>query len=156
MQNFTLTVNQAPAFTSANSTTFVVGTNGSFNVTASGFPSPNITLQSGVVPTALSFTPGSGTATLAGTPNPGTGGMYNLVFNAANGVSRPVSSKVGTEGAPVGVTQNFTLTVNEAPAITSANSTTFTVGNFGTFNVTADGFPAPTFSATGTLPARCP
>ena len=51
------------------------------------------------------------------------------------------------------MTQNFTLTVNEAPVITSANSTTFTVGNFGSFNVTADGFPGPTFGATGPLPS---
>ncbi len=49
-------------------------------------------------------------------------------------------------------TQNFTLTVNEAPTITSGNSATFTEGNFGRFTVAASGFPAPTFSASGTLP----
>ena len=90
MQSFTLTVNQAPAFTSANTTTFTVGTNGNFNITASGFPSPNITLQSGTVPDNVVFTPGAGTATLSGTPNAGTGGMHNLVFQADNGVARPV------------------------------------------------------------------
>ena len=68
-----LTVNQAPAFTSATGATFTVGTNGSFNITASGFPSPNITLQSGTVPNNVVFTPGAGTATLSGTPNAGTG-----------------------------------------------------------------------------------
>jgi hypothetical protein len=36
-----------------------------------------------------------------------------------------------------------------APTITSANSTTFSVGLPGSFQVTATGFPAPTFSATG-------
>ena len=46
-------------------------------------------------------------------------------------------------------TQTFTLTVDQAPAITSANATTFTVGTAGTFTVTATGFPAPTFSETG-------
>jgi hypothetical protein len=151
-QSFTLTVNQVPAFSSAASTTFTVGTNGNFNVTASGFPSPAITLQSGVVPNNVLFTPGTGTATLAGTPATGTGGMYDLVFNANNGVSRPSFSKFLPDGTVVGVTQNFTLTVNEAPSITSANSTTFTEGNFGSFNVVATGFPAPTMSATGTLP----
>ncbi len=35
-------------------------------------------------------------------------------------------------------TQSFTLTVNQAPAITSANSTTFTVGTAGSFTVTYD------------------
>jgi hypothetical protein len=148
-QSFTLTVNQTPAFTSVDNTTFTVGTNGNFNVTANGFPSPSITLQSGIVPNTVVFTSGTGTATLSGTPNPGTGGVYNLVFNATNGVNRALS----LDGTTVGATQNFTLTVNEAPSISSANSTTFTEGNFGSFNVTADGFPAPTFGATGTLPS---
>jgi hypothetical protein len=43
---------------------------------------------------------------LTGTPDAGTGGVYNLVLEADN--------SVGTD------TQGFTLTVNEAPAITSA------------------------------------
>ena len=42
--------------------------------------------------------------------------------------------------------------MDQAPAITSGNSATFTVGISGTFTVTASGFPAPTFSETGTLP----
>ncbi len=44
-------------------------------------------------------------------------------------------------------------TVNQAPTITSANSTTFTQGTFGNFPVTATGFPSTfTFSFSGTLP----
>jgi hypothetical protein len=39
-----------------------------------------------------------------------------------------------------------------APAITSANSTTFTGGQPGTFTVTTTGTPAPTVTKTGTLP----
>jgi hypothetical protein len=49
-------------------------------------------------------------------------------------------------------TQAFTLTVNQAPAITSANKATFAAGSAGSFTPTASGFPAPTFSLTGTLP----
>ena len=151
-QSFTLTVNQAPAFTSANSATFIVGTNGSFTVTTSGFPAPTIMRSGDPLPPNLSFTAnGDGTATLSGTPQAGTGGVYNFVFNATNGFAS--AGKGGSEGAPVGATQNFTLTVNEAPAITSADSATFTEGNFGSFTVTASGFPAPTFSASGTLPS---
>ena len=41
-QTFTLTVNQAPAITSTNATTFTVGAAGSFNVTTTGFPAPLI------------------------------------------------------------------------------------------------------------------
>jgi large repetitive protein len=45
------------------------------------------------------------------------------------------------------------LVVGVAPAITSGNSATFTVGTLGTFTVTATGSPSPTFSVTaGTLP----
>ena len=40
-----------------------------------------------------------------------------------------------------------------APAITSANSATYTVGIAGTFVVKATGSPAPIFTETGTLPA---
>ena len=39
------------------------------------------------------------------------------------------------------------------PAITSANATTFTYSQLGTFNVTATGYPAPTYSVSGALPA---
>src|SRR5262249_17497884 len=38
------------------------------------------------------------------------------------------------------------------PAITSSNTTTFTVGTAGSFTVAATGVPAPTFSETGALP----
>jgi len=40
---FTLTVNQAPAFTSATVATFQVGAAGTFSVNTSGFPTPSIT-----------------------------------------------------------------------------------------------------------------
>ena len=45
------------------------------------------------------------------------------------------------------------LTVSEAPApaITSADSTTFTTGTAGTFTVTTTGFPTSALSETGAL-----
>ena len=53
------------------------------------------------------------------------------------------------ESRPTG-TQSFTLTVNEAPDLTSANSTTFTVGTNGNFQLAASGFPSSfTFTNTG-------
>ena len=73
---------------------------------------------------------GDGTATLAGTPAAGTGGTYPLIITAANGVGP-------------NATQNFTLTVNAAPAITSAASTTFTEGQVGSFTVTHQRPPRP-------------
>jgi hypothetical protein len=146
-QPFTLVVNQAPAITSANSATFSTGTSSSFTITTTGFPTPALsdanfngctvsTLPSGVTVQDN----GNGTATLAGTPASGTGGAYTLCINASNGV------------AP-SATQRFTLTVDQKPAITSAGSTTFTVGTAGTFTVTASGFPAPTLTESGALPS---
>ena len=136
-QSFTLTVNQAPAITSANSTTFTVGTAGSFTVTATGTPTPTLS-QTGTLPAGVSFN--TTTGVLSGTPAAGTGGTYPITFTAQNGVAADA-------------TQSFTLTVNQAPAITSANSTTFTVGTIGSFTVTATGTPTPTLSQTETLPA---
>jgi large repetitive protein len=136
-QSFTLTVNQAPAITSANNTTFTVGTAGSFTVTKTGVPTPSLS-QSGALPSGVTFN--SATGVLSGTPAAGTGGTYSLTFTASNGVG-------------ANATQNFTLTVNQAPAITSANNATFTVGSAGSFTVTATGFPSPTLSRSGTLPS---
>ena len=139
-QAFTLTVNQAPAFTSAAATAFTVGVAGTFSITTSGFPAITTITQGGTLPSGVTFTNnGNGTGTLAGTPAAGTGGTYPLTFTINNGVG-------------ANVVQSFTLTVNQPPAITSANSATFTVGTPGTFTVTTTGFPVPTVSKSGTLP----
>ena len=137
VQSFTLTVNQPPAITSANATTFTVGSAATFTVTTTGVPAPTVT-QTGTLPSGVTFN--SATRTLSGTPAAGTFGTYPISFSASNGVG---SNAV----------QSFTLTVNQAPAITSANSTTFTVGTAGTFTVTVTGFPAPSLSEGGTLPS---
>ena len=138
-QTFTLTVNQAPVFSSANNATFTVGALGTFTVTAAGPPRPSLS-ETGALPSGVTFIDnGNGTATLSGTPGAGTGGTYSITINAAN--------IVGT------TPQSFTLTVNTAPVFTSASSTTFTVGTAGSFTVVASGTPAPTLSQTaGTLP----
>ena len=135
-QNFTLTVNQTPAITSQNTKTFVLGVAGTFTVTATGFPAPTLG-ESGALPTGVTFN--AATGVLAGTPAVATQGNYPVSFTAQNGIG-------------ANATQNFTLTVGLAPAITSGNSTTFTTGTAGTFTVAATGFPVPTFSETGTLP----
>lgn len=130
---------EAPAITSAGSTTFVEGSAGTFTVTTTGFPTPSIGVT-GALPSGVTFTDnGDGTATLAGTPAAGTAGTFPVTFTAANGV-------------PPDATQNFTLTVNAAPAITSANSTTFVVGSAGAFTVTTTGRPTPSLSESGALP----
>ena len=141
-QNFTLTVDQAPAITSANNTTFTVGNAGTFSVTTSGFPTNPALGESGALPSGVTFTDnGNGTATLAGTPGAGTGGSYPITITANNGVS------------PNGA-QNFTLTVDQAPAITSANNKAFPKTTTTTFTVTTTGNPKPSITITsGTLPS---
>jgi hypothetical protein len=134
-QNFTLTVNAALAITSARSATFTVGTSGTFTVVATGTPTATLS-ESGALPGGVTFDPGTGI--LSGTPT--TGGKYRITFAAQNGVAQSVS-------------QNFTLTVNAPPAITSANTAVFTVGTPGTFTLTATGTPSPTWSESGALPS---
>jgi len=142
-QAFTVTVNNpgaAPVITSASSTTFTVGAAGTFSVTTTGTPTPTLT-ETGTLPSGVTFVDNhNGTATLAGTPAAATGKTYSLTFAASNGIGSPAS-------------QTFTLTVNQAPAITSPNSTTFNVGASASFTVLTTGFPTPSLTETGTLPA---
>ena len=137
VQNFTLTVNESPTVTSGNSTTFTVGAAGSFMVMATGVPAPTLS-ESGALPSGVTFN--TATGVLSGTPATGTVGTYNISFTATNGV--------GTDAV-----QNFTLTINVGPAISSGNITTFTVGAIGTFTIIATGSPTPTFSESGALPS---
>jgi putative Ig domain-containing protein len=128
----------SPIITSANNTTFTVGSAGTFTVTASGTPASFTFSETGALPAVVTFN--TLTGVLAGTPAPGTGGTYPLGLTASNGV------------LPDG-TQSFTLNVNEPPTISSTNYATFTAGVSGAFSVTATGFPASTFGEIGSLPA---
>ena len=139
-QAFTLTVNQAPGITSSAGTTFTAGQAGTFTVTTSGAPNSTLS-ETGALPSGVTFKDnGDGTATLAGTPAGNSGGPYPFTITATNGVS-PAA------------TQSFTLTVNQAPGITSSAGTTFTAGQAGTFTVTTSGAPNSALSETGALPS---
>ncbi len=134
----TFTVGQSPTFTSGNSATFQVGVYGNFTVTTTGFPPATIT-ESGPLPSGVTLVShGDGTASLSGTPGPGTGGVYNITLMASNSAGN--------------AQQGFTLTVLQSPAITSANNATFQLGVFGSFTVTATGYPTPSLKENGTLP----
>ena len=139
-QSFTLTVDQACQITSADSATFAVGQAGTFTVTTTGYPTCILPAPL-TLPSRVTFTDNAdGTATLAGTPAANTGGTYQFTINATNGASPDA-------------TQAFTLTVNQAPRITSPASTTFTAGQAGTFTVKSTGVPNSTLSETGALPS---
>jgi hypothetical protein len=95
-----LALRQAPGITSASSTTFTVGTQGSFTVTDTGLPTPTLGV-SGTLPVGVTFN--ASTGVLSGTPAAGTSGTYNLTFSANN--------DVGT------ASQNFTLTIFQPATI---------------------------------------
>ncbi len=140
-QSFTLTVNAPPVITSPNHATFSVGSAGSFTVTTTaGTPASTTLTKSGTLPAGVSFTDnGDGTATLAGTPNAGSQGVYTITITASNGVAPDA-------------TQTFTLTVNSPPQITSVDHATFTVNASAAFPVTSSGQPTASLSETGSLP----
>ena len=132
-QSFTLTVDAAPHITSANNYTLVLGNSPSFSATATGFPAPTFS-DPGPLDGLSMGTNGAltGTATASG--------AFTSTITATNGVGSPA-------------TQSFTLNVDVAPHITSANATSFSQGAAGSFTVTATGNPAPTFTETGPLPS---
>ncbi len=138
-QDFVLTVNQGPVFNSAPGTTVTVGTSFDFQISASGSPAPNITMT-GTLPSGVSFEPGlPGSASITGSAAAHTGGTYTVTLKA--------------KGSAGTTTQSFTLTVDQAPAITSAASAHATIGAAFSFKVKSTGFPAPVLSESGSLPA---
>jgi autotransporter-associated beta strand protein len=142
----TLTVDEPPSFLSQAAHTFTAGVADSFPVSAEGFPVPTLKEDPGdVLPPGISFqnniqmSGNSIVGQLTGKPAAGSGGTYTLHFSATNGIG-------------VGVVQTFVLTVQQAPAFTSANGATFTEGSPGGVAVTTSGFPAATLSESGALP----
>ena len=135
-QAFTLTLNQPPAIQNHIETTFVTGKSKSFTFSATGFPIPEFSIT-GTLPQGVSWD--STTSTLSGTATEYAGGTYGLVVNASNGVGLAAS-------------QNFTLTVNQAPVFANLDHTTFTAGSEGAFTFIATGYPKPTFATTSQLP----
>src|ERR1035441_5021061 len=116
-QTFTLVVNQAPMFNlgATGSDTMAVDTPNIVLIFTSGYPSAAIS-ESGTLPSGVTFLDnGNGHGTLSGEPGATTGGLYNLVLTASNGVSPSA-------------TLNYALTVKQPIAFTSSASTTFTTG----------------------------
>ncbi len=138
----TANVPAAPAITSADNTTFTVGSAGTFTVSTTGYPTPSISDGGATLPSGVTFVDnGDGTATLSGTPAAGTGGSYPFTITASNGQTPDA-------------TQSFTLYVDESPAITSADNTTFTAGPPGTFTVTTTGVPTPSLVRRWSDPSK--
>ncbi len=136
----TNTTATTPSITTGSSASFSEGSPNTFTIHSTGTPTPGIS-EVGQLPSGVTLSDnGNGTATLSGTPSPGSGGTYLLTVNAAN-------------GAVPSATQSFTLTVDESPSITSANQGDLVAGTPGSFTVGTYGYPVPALSVSGTLPA---
>ena len=132
----------APTFSSAASTSFNVGTNGSFNLTAIGTPSNmNFSLISGTLPSGVTLT---SAGVLSGTPASGTVASYPVIFKADN-TTAPAA------------TQNFTLTVAGTPQ--SINFTAPATQTYGagpaTLTATATSGLTVTFSTVPSMSTVC-
>ncbi|HJR24442.1 MAG TPA: putative Ig domain-containing protein, partial [Acidimicrobiales bacterium] len=130
----------APDLTGPTVGSFTVGSPGELaGFSATGSPTP--TLSAVGLPAGLTLvSTGPGTAKISGTPAAGTGGTKNVTVTATN--------EAGSDQLAV------TLTVNEAPTV--AGPTTVTLietidGDAASY--TSTGFPVPTLSLTGSLPA---
>ncbi len=134
---YILNMTNAPVFANPGSTTFTVGSSGSFTVSSTeGAISLANSLAAGLL-----FSSSGNSGTISGTPAAGTGGQYGLLLTAA-------------DGALGSATQNLVLNINEMPFITSPPVATFFVGVPGSFDVTTTGYPSTSnqpFSASQPL-----
>lgn len=138
-QSFTLTIVKTPVFKSVTIPVGHVGSAYSLTLKTSAYNTASLSITSGVLPAGLGFVDnGNGTATISGTPQPGSGGAYPIVVTATN------------QGGSS--TDAITIKIDEAPTITSGSSTSATVGQSFSFTVTATGYPAPSITKSGTLP----
>lgn len=126
----------APSVTSGTPSDGAVDAPYSFAVTASGFPAPTFQVSAGALPDGLSLD--STTGAITGTP----------ITTGSSTFSITATSLAGSTTSP-----QYTVSVSQAPALTSGAPTTAVTGVPYSFTVTASGFPAPTFHVSaGALP----
>ncbi|HEX3538948.1 MAG TPA: MBG domain-containing protein [Acidimicrobiales bacterium] len=132
-QHFTLTVDGPPRFTTASTTVFTTGVNGTFTVATAGQPPPILREVDGAagtgLPVGVTFKDnGDGTGTISGTPAAGQTGTFTFVITAENQFTT--------------TTQNFSLVVQGAPTFLSGNSYTYSgTGPVG-LDILTTGLPA--------------
>jgi hypothetical protein len=131
---FPLTVSNIPVFRSPTTSSFTVGTQGTFDALVNqGSVGLVQTLPAGLSLAPLGslqcFTSNVDGVCITGTPAIGTGGQYNLTLT-------------DNAGAAGSATQSLTMNIYEGPQITSANSAVFFTGMPGSFAVTTTGFPS--------------
>ena len=137
VQTYVVTVDNAAHFHSKATYTAHTGTSFTYAIRhGTGIRFRQIPTSSGL-PAGVSLTDtGSGAASLGGTPGPNAGGVYHLSLVAVSG--------------SLSATQAFTLTVYQAPKITSVPGTSGVPGQSLTpFPVTDTGYPVPALRVAG-------
>jgi PKD repeat protein len=122
-----VTVATAPAITSTPNTAGTTGSAYSYQVTATGSPAPTFSLS--VAPSGMTID--ASTGLISWTPT--TAGTYDVTVVATNGVSPDA-------------TQSFQIVVVDPIVITSSPVVAGMAGSAYSYQVTASGSPAPTFS----------
>jgi hypothetical protein len=147
----------APVIWSANSTTFAIGSSGSFTVMATGSPTRPALSQTGAPGWVTFVDNGDGTATLSGTPGAGTEGSYPFTITAANTISPNATQNftlivaIGQEGAEILTVTRAGLgsgTVTSSPASINCGTTCSALFTGGTV-VTLTATPGPNSTFTG-------
>jgi large repetitive protein len=141
-----LDVDQKPKITSRNAFDFNTDFGGTFTVTTSNvFPTPTLTLAAQNVLTGVTFVDnGNGTGTLTVPPDSVAPGYY--AASNGNALTVLASNNAGT------VSQNFMLTIDEAPIFETASSETVTLGVPSDFEIVANGYPNVRMGESGHLP----
>lgn len=136
VQNFTLTVDQAPSFSGPASFDFSTSGSSSFTPSVAGFPTPAVS-ESGTLPSGVSW---SGT-TFSGMPAVGSSPSYTVTLTASNGVAPDA-------------TESVTIDVSSGPAFDSSDAASLTVdaGSSGQTSLAASSSPAPTYALVGSAP----
>ncbi|QGG96236.1 beta strand repeat-containing protein [Actinomarinicola tropica] len=138
----TVTIDEAPTWgTLAPAAVTVGGAPAAHTVQVGGYPVPTISATA-PLPSGLTLTDnGDGTATLSGTPAPGTGGAYAVPLRATN--------RAGDEST------HLSLTVAEASVVPEAPTDGGDVDPDEPLDVTigATGHPTPTLTPAAPLPS---
>lgn len=122
---YTLTVNQAAAWTSGADTTLTQGVQASVTLTAAGYPQPTAAIVGGSLPPGLTVSyPTPGSVAITGTPT--QAGVFTVNLSATNGVG---------SAAP----KTIVLTVHDTPALT------------GDVTIAGSGLAGQPLTATSTL-----
>ena len=126
----------------------------------SGEPIPNATITLASSPTSFAFLGGTATGTEYGIEKTDAAGKAVLEVLPSDALSVSVTGPAGSTKQPVqrllssASTGQVTVTLHEmAPTITSASSSTFTVGTPKSFSITTTGSPSALITESGTLPA---